>query len=103
MEIKEEYNKNGYLLRKYASKKLTDNKWVALYEQLDQLNGNKCVMYEVQIIRKIIVSQDFGNMKAGDVKFKYPSNEDWGKYGWSYETIKRATDKYNQIVSEQVP
>lgn len=31
---------------------------------------------------------------------RFPSNEDFGTYGWSYQTLPTATEKYKKLLQE---
>ena len=55
-------------------------------------NGNIPLGYEVWKIRP--VSGRFSNKW----NLRFPSNEDFGRYGWSYQTREAAEEKFRELL-----
>ena len=89
--LKETYNKNGtfYTLVKRNNK-------AAIYSQKD--SDGLLIGYEVFEV-KIQPSFIFpGTSTVNPEKERFPGNEDFGKFAWSYCTETKALEKYNEIV-----
>ena len=75
---------------------------IAIYEQLDK---DRIVGYEVHKIRvRKPVECKYTNPDKSIKIVSYPErevlagNEDFGKYGWSYETLKGAEAKFKELL-----
>lgn len=82
------FEQNGYLYWQICR---TDK--AAIYEQRAQ--DGRGIFYEVWKIRKRDARTWQGRYyPAGE---RIPSNNDWGKYGWTYYTISRARAKFDEL------
>ena len=99
--IKEQMNKNGYKYKLLVSSDRIHNKQVCIYEQIDQHQNHKVVAHEVQVLRYAIATKHTKKYEEGTEYIIYPSNNDWGKYGWTYiDNLNEATAKYNDTVTK---
>ena len=85
---KETFRKNGFDFKLIKSEEV-----FAIYElsYLGDVRG-----YEVHKLRKIPSLASFNDKIINDY-IKYPSNEDFGKYGWGYSFLKDAEDKLQEL------
>lgn len=92
--IKQTYGANGYKLTLLAQKGLTPELTLALYLLR---KGKRTPGYELQLLR----SRGPDRMPTGEVRgylWRHPSNEDFGKWGWSYQGKELAFQKFNAFV-----
>ena len=75
-DLLESYDKGSYV--------------ITLYKQ-------DIIAYEVQILRRYPKGRVFHGMDMSG-KLRYPCNEDWGKYGWSYSNLNDAKDKIMNLL-----
>ncbi len=54
--------------------------------------------YEVWKLRYHKRDNQLTGIKAGDVQT--PSTKEWGRYGWSYQSLKLAEWKFGQLINE---
>jgi len=103
--IKKNFKKNGYDYKLIKQSQREKDKIIAIYEQLDHLQDAKIVAYEVMVIKFITIKKDKPryNLKVGDEEIRYPSNNDWGTYGWTYKDLNKAEYKYSLLISQQSP
>jgi hypothetical protein len=90
-KLAEKINRNGYI---YTQLKRGEK--AAIYEQIfEDLGDSTVVGYEVFKIRigksKVVFGVELPE------KEKFPSDEDFGKWAWSYREINKAMEKYDQI------
>lgn len=95
-KIPEQFNKNGYSYRL-----VTRAETLALYEQF---SDQGTVGYEVHKVRLKTGRTCKYKGLGGQVKLvQRPTqeilagNEDFGRYGWSYQTKENAINKYNEL------
>ena len=95
-KIPNTFRKNGY---DYLLLKRCDR--LAIYEQSDK---GKTFAYEFHKIRLnqpsiIKYKQPNGdvNVVKRPLREALPSNEDWGRYGWTFNTLKEADIKYESL------
>ena len=96
--IPEAFGKNGYKYRL-----LERSTAVALYEQLD---GGAVVGYEVHKIRaRKLTPTALGDKKYIGMGYTHTeylaSNEDFGMYGWSFDTLQMAKMKFTELNNQQ--
>lgn len=60
-----------------------------------QLYEEKPIGFEVFIIKVQKESERFG--KTFPAKFRFPGNEDFGKWAWSYRSLELAENKFNEL------
>jgi len=85
--LKESFSRKGFT---YTVVKREGDK--AIYEQK---SGKKILAYEVIKIRR-----HNGYTIAGvfmEPAETYPSDNDWGTFGWTYSSLEQATVKYNTL------
>jgi len=90
--LSERFSKNGF---DYALVKRSGD--VCLYEQskLGKVYG-----YETALIRTLDVKNGF--LGSGITKYeRYPSNEEFGKYGFSYQELDNAEIGYQTLLQNQ--
>lgn len=68
---------------------------VAIYSR----TNNNRTQYEVMYIREYQQDYDMCNVKRGDLRF--PTSNEWGRYGWTYNTVEEAINKLNKICLEK--
>ena len=90
-KLAEKINRNGYI---YTQLKRGER--AAIYEQIfEDLGESFCMGSEVFKIRigksKVVFGVELPE------KEKFPSDEDFGKWAWSYREINKAMEKYDQI------
>lgn len=95
-KLAEKINRNGYI---YTQLKRGERG--AIYEQIfEELGDSTCVGYEVFKIRigksKVVFGVELPE------KEKFPSDEDFGKWAWTYRDLNKAMEKYNQIENGSV-
>ena len=95
-KIKETFRKNGWDFR------LIKSQWpYALYELSGLFDwGGYVVGYEVHKLRKIPSLATFYGDLVKDY-IRYPSNEEFGEYGWSYQDLEDAEIKYKALLEEK--
>lgn len=87
-KLKEKYHKNG---TDYELVKRND--LAAMYKQF--LNGVQ-IGYEVFVV-KIQPSFTFPNGTINPSKEGFPSNENFGKTAWSFNSIEKSNERYEEI------
>jgi len=90
-KLAEKINRNGYI---YSQLKRGER--AAIYEQIfEDLGESSCIGYEVFKIRigksKVVFGVELPE------KEKFPSDEDFGKWAWTYRDLNKAMEKYNRI------
>lgn len=90
-KLAEKINRNGYIYNQ-----LKRGEKAAIYEQIfEDLGETTRIAYEVFKIRigksKIVFGVELPE------KEKFPSDEDFGKWAWTYVDVNKAMEKYNQI------
>jgi hypothetical protein len=90
-KLAEKINRNGYI---YTQLKRGER--AAIYEQIfEDLEESFCIGYEVFKIRigksKVVFGVELPE------KEKFPSDEDFGKWAWTYRDLNKAMEKYNGI------
>jgi hypothetical protein len=90
-KLAEKINRNGYI---YTQLKRGER--AAIYEQIfEDLGESFCIGYEVFKIRigksKVVFGVELPE------KEKFPSDEDFGKWAWTYRDLNKAMEKYNGI------
>jgi hypothetical protein len=72
------------------------------------LRGGRSLLYEQHVTPRIQHYEVFEirkapariiNGKPYPEKERFPGNEDFGKWAWSYTTLERAKKKYNELES----
>ncbi len=81
IELKQEYKKNGLILKQLEK---VANK--AIYEVFFK---KVLLGYETIIVRSV--------NSNGNLTERYPGNEEFGLYGWSYQHYDMAKKKYNEV------
>lgn len=90
------FGKNGF-----HYEQVLRNGQIAIYKQRLPATEDKpvrgCHAYEVIVIRKKEESVMFGRVvEAHEIG---PSNEEFGRLGWSYPTLERAKAKLHELVA----
>lgn len=95
-DIPNNFNKNGYTLTLLDSdiwnlspSKQGETVGIALYKQH---KTDSKELYEVHIIRYHPLT-DTGSFKMEE-GYHNPSNNEWGRFGWTYEDKDHAMEKY---------
>jgi hypothetical protein len=78
----------------FSYKQLSRTGNVAIYEQ--SKTYMKMPIYEVVVIRQMR-GRTSGLFKIVPHE-KYPSNEEWGKYGWTLPTLEGAKEKMEELI-----
>ncbi len=90
MNIKKQYTSGEEIFNLELSYQISDKKAVALYIG--------AIHYEVMVLRhrKAKVMPNGSMLEAG---WAFPSNEQWGTYGWTYmkNQTKKALNKYDAL------
>lgn len=94
--INSEFKKNGYLYR------LTKRKGNVTLVTVFSKRGLEINGYEVHLIRTRQYRQSPYSTTPTPVNWEreeyYPSNNDFGKYGWYYETKEKAEQCFNEKI-----
>ena len=95
-KLAEEINRNGFL---YKQIKRSDKG--AVYEQIfSGMENNKTIAYEVFKIRigkpKVVFGVELPE------KEKFPGDDDFGKWAWTYPDIEKAFSKFKQIENGEI-
>lgn len=90
-EIPSEYKKNGFIYKSIKREGM-----VAMFEVLTK--GRQNTGYEVYLIRTINVTEYLKKRNPQLVNFEglevFPSNEDFGAYGWYFQSKTLADERY---------
>lgn len=86
------YSKNGF----HYELVVRDGPYAIFKQRLRP--GAGCLAYEVIKIKCLKEAVMFGRtIEAHEVG---PSNEDFGKSGWTYPTLARAKEKFRQLIEQ---
>lgn len=88
-EIRDEVKANGKTLKLVKSKQISDDRMVGIYCE-GPYN------YEVHLLR---LSKKHPRDKDDSYShvWAHPNNEQWGSYGWTYQTLSAALVKYDSL------
>ena len=90
--LKTSFRKNGYnyeLLKREGT--------VCLFEQFKSIGSTR--YYEVLIVR--LLKERYINKKKIPAREALPSNNMFGVYGWGYDTLEMAQQKFNELVEKK--
>ena len=100
-EIPQSFIKNGHSYDLVGSDPLPEGPTsvprVAIYRQTHPERGT--VAFETLKVRKR--DKRVLNGTVFPESWRFPSNEEFGKYGWSYPTFDAAMKKYDEILKEE--
>lgn len=90
-DIPRTYNKDGFTHTLVARHPGV----AAIYEQ----RKGDFVRYEVVILRQRTQDYEARQVKKGD--WYLPTTNEWGRYGWTYQTYEAANEKMSKIILEK--
>jgi hypothetical protein len=94
-KLAEEINRNGFLY-----KQIKRSERGAIYEQIFNDFDHKTIAYEVFKIKigkpKIVFGVELPE------KEKFPGDDDFGKWAWTYPDIEKALNKFGQIENGEI-